>query len=323
MEEIYDIAIIGAGPGGISTSVEAILLGLKKVIIFEKSNNHSDTIRKYFKDSKRVDKDWKGIKVELKGNIHFTDGTKESTLDLFDTLVKNQDIQAYFNEEVYTIENNNNNNIFKIKTIKEKEYYAKNIVISIGTMSKPNKPSYKLPINLKDKINFNISKCKNNEEVLVVGGGDSAVEFAYYIANQNKVTLAYRKDSFSRVNPTNLHQLFEFVEKDLINLELNLDIEKVEEKNNKLEVHFSNKQIKEFDRIIYALGGSSPVDLLKRFGVLVDNDNKPFIDKNLRNHQEGVYLAGDIAGDVGGSIALALNHGYIISSHIQKHKPAK
>ncbi len=321
MKKIYDLAIIGAGHGGIATSVEAILLGLKEVIVFEKSNNHSDTIRKYFKDNKRVDKDWKGIKVELKGNIHFTDGTKESTLDLFDTLVANKDIKACFNEEVYGI--TKQNNLFEIKTIKENEYYAKNIVISIGTMGKPNKPSYKLPVNLKDKINFNISECKNNEEILVVGGGDSAVEFAYYIAKQNRVTLAYRKESFSRVNPINLHQLFDFVEKDLINLQLNLDIQKVEEKNNKLEVYFSNNQIKQFDRIIYALGGSNPTDLLQRCGILLDSENKPLIDKNLRNHQEGVYLAGDIAGNVGGSIALALNHGYIISSHIQKHKPAK
>ncbi len=321
MEKIYDLAIIGAGPGGIAASVEAVLLGLKEIIVFEKSNNHSDTIRKYFKDNKRVDKDWKGIKVELKGNIHFTDGTKESTLDLFDTLVKNKDIQACFNEEVYGIKKQND--FFEIQTIKEATYYAKNIVISIGTMGKPNKPTYKLPLNLKDKINFNISLCKSNEEVLVVGGGDSAVEFAYYIANQNKVTLAYRKESFSRVNPTNLHQLFDFVEKDLINLQLNLDIQKVEEKNNRLEVYFSNEQIKEFDRIIYALGGSNPTDLLQRCGILLDSENKPLIDENLTNHQEGVYLAGDIAGSVGGSIALALNHGYIISSHIQKHKPAK
>ncbi|WP_404320232.1 NAD(P)-binding domain-containing protein [Malaciobacter canalis] len=322
MDKIYDIAIIGAGPGGIASSVEAVLLGFKDVVVFEKSQNHSDTIRKYFKDNKRVDKDWKGIKVELRGNIHFTDGTKESTLDLFDTLVKNKDIKTYFNEEVFSVEKEDKN-IFKITTVKEKSYYAKNIVISIGTMGKPNKPTYKIPPTLKQKANFNISQCTQNEKLLIVGGGDSAVEFAYYMAKQNSVTLAYRKESFSRVNPTNLHYLFDYVEKKLIDLRLSLDITKLEDNNGQFEVYFSNGKTELFDRIVYALGGSSPTDFLKRCSVLLDENNCPIVDENLRNNQEGIYLAGDIAkSNVGGSIALALNHGYTICEHIKsKNKP--
>lgn len=317
MHKIFDIAIVGAGPGGIASSVEAVLLGLKNVVVFEKSQNHSDTIRKYFKDNKRVDKDWKGIKVELRGNIHFTDGTKESTLNLFDTLVKNEDIKAYFNEEVYSIEKQEDK-LFKITTTKENCFYAKNIVISIGTMGKPNKPSYKIPPTLKQKINFNISQCSQNEKLLIVGGGDSAVEFAYYTANQNRVTLAYRKESFSRVNPTNLHYLFDYVEKGIIDLRLSLDIKKLEDNQGKIEVHFSNGQTELFDRIVYALGGSNPTDFLKRCSVILDENNSAVVDENLRNNQDGIYLAGDIArSNVGGSIALALNHGYIITNHIK------
>jgi thioredoxin reductase (NADPH) len=61
MEKKYDIAIIGAGPAGIATACEAMIMGIENIILFEKSVNHSDTIRKYFKDNKPVDKDWDTI----------------------------------------------------------------------------------------------------------------------------------------------------------------------------------------------------------------------------------------------------------------------
>lgn len=316
MNTVYDLAIVGAGPAGIATSVEAVLLGIKKIILFEKGNNHSETIRKYFKDNKRVDKDWKGIKVELRGNIHFTDGTKESTLDLFDEVVKNKDIEACFNQEVFSIEKTNGS--FKVETTNNKTVYAKNIVIAIGTMGKPNKPLYTLPSSLRKKINYNIADCIGNEKVLVVGGGDSATEFAYYIAKQNDVTLAYRKDNFSRVNPTNLHNFYDFVEKKLIKIKLGVDIDQVLDNNGKIEVYFHNKEIETYDRIIYALGGSNPIDFLQHCHIRLDENDKALIDENHNNYQEGIYLAGDIAGSVGGSIALALNHGYIIGTHIKQ-----
>lgn len=318
MNIIYDLAIVGAGPAGIATSVEAVLLGIKNIVVLEKGDNHSDTIRKYFKDNKRVDKDWKGIKVELRGNILFTDGTKESTLDLFDELVINKDIEAYFNQEVFSIEKTNDS--FKVETSNNKTIYAKNVVIAIGTMGKPNKPSYKIPLSLRKKINFNISDCIGNEKVLVVGGGDSATEFAYYIAKQNDVTLSYRKDSFARVNPTNLHNFYDFVERKLIKVKLGVDIEQVIDNNEKIEVYFQDKEVETYDRIIYALGGSNPIEFLQRCHIRLDENGKALVDENHNNHQEGIYLAGDIAGSVGGSIALALNHGYIISSHIKNRQ---
>ena len=82
MSKVYDIAIIGAGPAGIATACEAVILGVKELLLFEKSANHSDTIRKYYKDNKPVDKVWKGIDVTLQGHLDFDGGTKESTLDL-------------------------------------------------------------------------------------------------------------------------------------------------------------------------------------------------------------------------------------------------
>ena len=116
MKDIYEIAIIGGGPGGIASAVESQLLGIKDVILFEKGEGHSTTIRKFYKDKKRVDKDYKGQKVELNGNIYFCDGTKESTLDLFDKIIQENGIEVQFQTEVESI--TQQNDYFLIHTAK-------------------------------------------------------------------------------------------------------------------------------------------------------------------------------------------------------------
>lgn len=309
MGRVYDIAIIGAGPAGIATSCEAIIFGMKNILLFEKSDNHSDTIRRYFNDNKPVDKDWKGIKVDLEGHINFEDGTKETTLDLFEESLEKRLLDAKFNTEISTVKRLVDR--FKITTTKNEVYYAKNIVIAIGKMGKPNKPSYKIPSSLKSRANHTIADCKGNEDVLVVGGGDSACEYAYFIHQDNRVTFNYRRDEITKANPKNIKNLMNCVEDGEIKAKLGVDIEKVEDEDGKFKVFYTNGDIEKYDRIIYALGGVTPKEFLQNCSVLLDEKDNPIVDnKNLNS--EGVYLAGDIAGSIGGSIALALNHGYNI-----------
>ncbi|HGZ69933.1 MAG TPA: FAD-binding protein, partial [Nitratifractor sp.] len=140
MNDIYDIIIIGGGPGGIGSAIEAKALGLEKILLLEKSDNHSDTIRKFYKENKRVDKDWQGQIVEIEGNVPFSDGTKESTLDFFDDLIKSHKMDAFFNCEVDKI--TKNEGLFNVRSSKG-DFVGKSIVIAIGRMGKPNKPAYK------------------------------------------------------------------------------------------------------------------------------------------------------------------------------------
>ena len=198
MKDIYEVAIIGGGPGGIASAVESVVLGIKDVILFEKGDGHSTTIRKFYKDRKRVDKDYKGQKIELDGNIYFCDGTKESTLDLFDNIIKDNHFEARFNTEVESITKDGEK--FVIHTTSNVIVRAKFIIISIGKMGQPNKPSYTLPSALRKIINFNANEVQEGEKVLVVGGGNSAVEYACVLSETNEVVLNYRKAEFSRIN---------------------------------------------------------------------------------------------------------------------------
>jgi thioredoxin reductase (NADPH) len=101
--------------------------------MIEKGDNHSQTIRKFYKDNKRVDKDYKGQVIELAGNVDFKDGTKESTLNYFDNLLDNDEIDTAFNSEVEKIKKDGD--VFQIIT-SSAGYLSKNVIIAIGTKSK-------------------------------------------------------------------------------------------------------------------------------------------------------------------------------------------
>ena len=316
MNKIYDIAIIGAGPAGIATACEAVILGIKDILLFEKSANHSETIRKYYKDNKPVDKDWKGIEVTLQGHINFEGGTKESTLDLFKDSLDKYLIDAKFHTEVSSI--HKTNDLFEIVTNTNETYSAKNIIVAIGKMGKPNKPEYKIPKSLSKIVNFNILECQGNEEVLVVGGGDSAVEFAYYIHDNNTLTLTYRKEKLTRPSPKNLSNFMEKVDEGKISLKLGVDINSVEDVDGRAKVSYADGSTHTYDRIIYGLGGSTPKEFLQNTTIVLNEKGNPIVDDNNLN-SPGLYIAGDMAGHLGGSIASALNHGYIIINDILKN----
>jgi len=311
-QELYDLIIIGGGPGGIGSAVEARVLGLEKILMIEKADNHSHTIRKFYKDKKRVDKDWQGKEVELKGNVDFVDGTKESTLDYFDQLLDDEVIDTRFNcavEKVYK-----EDGIFHVLSANGEDL-ARNIIISIGRMGKPNKPSYKIPGSLRTQVNFNLDKCGNGEQVLVVGGGDSAVEYATELSKTNEVTLNYRRSTLTRPNPTNQEMIAKYAEDEALVLKLGVDIESLESEKGQVKVNFTDGS-ELFDRVIYAIGGSTPADFLKCCLVTLDDAGEPIFDENYETETPGMYIAGDIAFRSGGSIAIALNHGHQIVSHI-------
>lgn len=313
MDNAYDIVIIGGGPGGIGVSVEAKILGIEKVLLVEKSDNHSGTIRKFYKDQKRVDKDWQGQKVELEGNVEFFDGTKETTIDYFEQLLDTHQIEARFNCEVEKVIKNDE--VFMINT-NCGTVETKNVIIAVGRMGKPNKPSYDIPPSIRQVVNYNLDKCSNAENIMVVGGGDSAVEYACELSSSNSVTLSYRGAGLTRPNPTNVAMFENFLNENKINAKLGVNIESLENEKGKIKVNFDDASSEIFDRVIYAIGGTTPVDFLKKCSVDLDDSGEPIFDKNYETKTKGMFIAGDIAFKSGGSIAIALNHGYRIVSYI-------
>ncbi len=317
MEKIYEMAIIGAGPAGIAVAVESHTMGIEDILLLEKSHSHSATIREFYKNGKRVDKEWKGQKIDCEGNIVFTEGTKESTLNLFEKLLAAHEIDTVFNTEAESVKKLDS--IFVITTSNNQKFKAENVVIAIGKMGKPNRPDYKIPPQLRSKIDFNLDRCRPKEDILVVGGGNSAAEYACALVESNRVTLSYRKERFTKLNEENLQQIENYVKKGALRLKLNSQIEKIQQIDEKVGVFFRDKTVEKFDRIVYAIGGTTPVEFLKRCSLELKGDSLE-VDENFMTPITGLFAAGDIVCDTGGSIVAALNHGYKIASYVAGRK---
>lgn len=313
MEHIYELAIIGAGPAGIATAIESYAVGMRDIILLEKDENHNATIRKFYKDNKRVDKDWKGQKIELDGTIYFMDGTKESTLDFFDQLLDHESLELRTHTEVQKIVKNDEG--FEV-FIAGGSIRAKYVVVTIGRMGKPNKPDYKIPLSIKNQIHFTLDGCGSGEKIMVVGGGDSAIEYAVELCDRNEVAICYRRGTFRRANPTNQADIDKAVSNGSIRALLNTEITGLESESGKVKVIFSDDSTELFDRLVYAIGGTTPSGFLQSSGIR-EEDGKPVHDENYQTNISGLFVAGDITQESGGSIALGLNHGFAIANYIK------
>ena len=76
LDKVFDIAIIGAGPGGMACAIEAKLAGIDNIVVVDKAETHNYMIHKFYKKGKRVDRDWMGIKFDFVGNVTFDECSK-------------------------------------------------------------------------------------------------------------------------------------------------------------------------------------------------------------------------------------------------------
>jgi thioredoxin reductase (NADPH) len=305
-----DIIIIGAGPAGISMAVEAVNAGIStdKILIIEKSEEHSFTIKKYYPDNKLVTANFKGFAAACTGVMCLADSSKHETISYLDKSIEDHNLNVHYSETVYKIHQEKTEQKFVIYTDKN-TYEAKLVVIAVGILGKPNKPEYKVPATLNEKVLYDVtSKEIKNSKVLVVGGGDSASEYCQYLHQVgNEVAISYRKDSFSRMNEINLESLTTLANQNEIKLKLNSNISAIEIENGNPKVIFAESDSEVFDFVVYALGGSTPENFLKLIGIEFDGPD-PILKEGYETTIPGLFLTGDLsAGKKGGSIIWAFN----------------
>lgn len=305
-----DIIIIGAGPAGISMAVEAVNAGIstERILILEKSEEHSFTIKKYYPDNKLVTANFKGFAAACTGVMCLADSSKHETISYLDKSIEDHNLNVHYSETVYKIHQEKTEQKFVIYTDKI-TYEAKVVVIAVGILGKPNKPEYKVPATLNEKVLYDVtSKEIKDSKVLVVGGGDSASEYCQYLHQVgNEVTISYRKDSFSRMNEINLESLTSLANQNEIKLKLNSNLSAIEVENGNPKVIFAESDAEVFDFVVYALGGSTPENFLKLIGIEFDGPD-PILKEGYETTIPGLFLTGDLsAGKKGGSIIWAFN----------------
>ncbi|MCE1189496.1 MAG: NAD(P)-binding domain-containing protein [Ignavibacteria bacterium] len=309
---MYSIIIIGAGPAGLSMAVESIVSGIptEKILVLEKAQEHSFSIRKYYPENKLVTANYKGFEAVCIGTLCIPDLSKHETISYLDTVIDEYKIRVQYEETVWKMDYDANEQSFTIYTDKG-TYQSRVMVIGIGILGKPNKPEYKLPLSLKERLLFDITSSQiADSRVLVVGGGDSASEYCQYLVqNNNEVSLSYRRGDFTRMNHINNDSLQALAEAGKVRLLLNSNITEIIDQDGKPRVVFQEQEYagEAFDYIVYALGGTTPENFLKTLGIEF-NGKEPVLGEGYETNVPGLFLVGDLsAGTKGGSIIWAFN----------------
>jgi thioredoxin reductase (NADPH) len=317
---MYEMIIIGAGPAGISMAAEARGVGIAadRILILEKGDAHSWAIRKFYPASKPVLANYKGIKAVCTGVMCLTDMTKEETLTYIDRIIADCQLRVNYKEAVTAIRPQPGPG-FTIET-SNGHYQTERCIIAIGILDKPNKPEYKIPPALAKRVHYDLTTVAlKDEDCLVVGGGDTASEYCQFLVQQgNRVTLSYRRREFARLNPVNYESLHALEARGQVRILRATNLNGLEDDGGRPRVIFQEAEqpAQTFDRIIYALGGTTPLNFLKAVGIKFEGD-VPVLTQGYETSLPGLYLIGDLsAGRKGGSINLAFNMAAEAMRHI-------
>ncbi|WP_053941957.1 NAD(P)-binding domain-containing protein [Helicobacter ailurogastricus] len=307
--EVFDVLVVGAGPSGVAAAIECQINGISKVLLCEKEEACCGMLRKYYKAHKRVDKDYRKQVVDIKGHIPFSDTDKEGALEVFEKALAEHKTPVRYKTNIESVVKKGE--VFEAASSSNEVFKARSVVIAIGKMGQPNRPSYPIPVEIMRQVVYTINDCKEKEEVLVVGGGNSAVEYAIALASTNTTTLNYRQSTFSRVNEENLKALEEAFSRNLKS-KLGVDILGLESLEGRIQVNFADESCEVYDRVLYAIGGATPLDFLKRCQVQLEN-NLPVVSQEQESDIENLFIVGDILYKSGASIGIGLNGGFDVA----------
>ncbi len=258
--EIVDVLIVGAGPAGLSAALTAHQQGLKYLTL--EQGEIAQTIRHYPRHKFLMAEP---IDIPLYGPLYVADGTKEGLLAVWETIISNTGVRIQTNTRVEKIKKNGA--CFHVETSKG-QYSAKRVVLALGRRGSPRR----LEVTGEDlsKVAYQLIEAESYEgkDILVVGGGDSAIEAAIGLskAGRNRVTLSYRGQVFERAKERN-RQLIEEAEKTgRIKIRRNSHVTEVREKSVALEVSGASTEIPN-DYVLVLIGGTPPEEFLRKAGI--------------------------------------------------------
>jgi thioredoxin reductase (NADPH) len=199
-----DLLIVGCGPAGLSASLTAQEAGLRFVTV--EREDIGGTVRHYPRKKLVLTRP---VKVPGYGKLNFREVTKEDLIGVWEEVVRATGLQVETGETVIGVSSRENGSGFVVTT-STRQIEARRLVLAIGRRGVPRKlgvPGEDLPTvaySLREPESF------QGDRIMVVGGGDSAVEAALALAEQpgNQVRMSYRGESFRRIKPKN-HQLLE------------------------------------------------------------------------------------------------------------------
>ncbi len=259
----YDLIIIGAGPAGISGTLTAKKHGLKFLLL--EQDTLGGTVftfpRKKIIMTSPMD-------LPLFGKIKLFETSKAELLDLWQTVLKKNGISVSENAKVESIISENG--IFKVSTMRGDYYTSARILLAIGRRGTPRKLN--IPGEVKEKVAYRLLEPEgiSGKHIIVVGGGDSAIESALLLANDNHVILSYRNEVFSRIKALNNVALNKAVAEGKLELRLKTNLLSIEDETIILSVNDNGGKVELQNDLVYIFaGGELPTQFLENTGIKI------------------------------------------------------
>jgi thioredoxin reductase (NADPH) len=259
----YDLIVIGAGPAGISGCLTAKKHGLKFLLLEQDSLGGTVFTfpRKKIIMTSPMD-------LPLFGKIKLYETSKTELLNLWQTVLKKNDVTVNENCKVESI--TSENGIHKVTTIKGDHYTAAFVLLAIGRRGTPRKLN--IPGELQEKVAYRLLEPEaiSGKHIVVVGGGDSAIESALLLADNNHVILSYRGDAFSRIKPQNSMSLNKAVAGGKMEVKMNSNLVSIEDDSVTLTSKDQPDGAKlQNDLVFIFAGGELPTQFLEKAGIQI------------------------------------------------------
>lgn len=307
MSEHYEIAIIGAGPAGISAAASAAKKKLSHML-FEKeelgNTIYNYQLRKHVMDEPS--------RLPIVGEVPFKASSREQVLDGWQQSIRANGVR-HKKAEVTKISKVGDK--FEIHYVGGTATASK-VVLSIGIFGSPRRlgaPGDDLPhvgYTLADPDAF------KNEDVLVVGAGDAAIENALALASANRVSVLNRGGEFARAKDANVSLIMNAIKAGKVRCYYNSSVARVTPGFTFLNTPDGEVQVK-CSMIIARLGSVPPRKFVEAIGIVFPNADAnavPVVNERYESNVPGIYIVGSLIGYP--LIKQAINQGYEVIEHI-------
>jgi len=261
--DMLDVLIVGAGPAGFAASLTAMAHGLRFATIEQESLG--GCVFQYPRGKLVMTAP---ATVPLVGKINFRQTSKEALLEFWKEAERKTGVKINYRERVEDITRESGG--FVVKTSRA-QYRTRTVLLAIGRRGTPRKlnvPGEELP-----KVVYRLIDPEQyaGQRVLVVGGGDSALEAAASVAESGSggVVLSYRGEAFDRAKARNRDRVQAAARTGSLQVMLQSNVKKIDREQVAIErggemLHMEN------DAVIVSAGGVLPSDFLRRVGISVE-----------------------------------------------------
>lgn len=262
-ENTYDVIIVGAGPSGIAAALQAKQQNLKYLIL--EANKQFHTINDFPVGKEMF---YEPNDVAITSELTLEGKTKEELLQHFSQILAKQEINIKI-DAVADIKNVGGRHI-KITTSNDVNYKALRVVLAIGKSGKARQ----LDISGEslDKVSYRLidpSKYKN-KNIAVVGGGDSAIETASALAQNNKVILIHRKELFTSPKEANITKIADLKKQGKLEILFSSNLSKITAESIIIDTQGKEKEYPN-DLVFINAGRELPLAFFSRNNIHIEN----------------------------------------------------